>query len=287
MIRKVSREELCADLGDWAVSGGDLQILDCTIAKVESRRGHEYPSLVIFVFVVVYCVGSGLCDGLITHSGEYYSVCVCAQERERETELGTTTMRWPGDVVGCCGLLWVVVSCCGLLWAVAGSLYHHRKIVWRIKQFLRYVIVNLALYTRKYIRNSFFSRCHYSYNSIQQFLLPLLLQQYPTVSSPAVTTTLLNSFFSRCHYNSTQQFLLPLSIQQYPTVSSPAVTTTLPNSFFSHCHYNSTQQFLFPLSLQQYPTVSSTAFTTTVPNHFFSRCHYNSTQQFLLPLSLQ
>jgi hypothetical protein len=63
---------------------------------------------VVVVVIVVCCVGSGLCDGLITRSGESYCmclcVCVCVYVCVCVCELGTTTMRWPGYVVGCCGL---------------------------------------------------------------------------------------------------------------------------------------------------------------------------------------
>ena len=43
---------------------------------------------------VVSCVGSGLCDELITRSEESCPVCVCVIERERDLE--TSTTRRPG-----------------------------------------------------------------------------------------------------------------------------------------------------------------------------------------------
>jgi len=46
------------------------------IAGIEGSspaEGNVFPSLVF----VVYCVGSGHCDGLIIRSGESYRVCVC------------------------------------------------------------------------------------------------------------------------------------------------------------------------------------------------------------------
>ena len=41
---------------------------------------------------VVCCVGSDLCDKLITHSEEPYCVC----------DLEISTMRWPRPDMGCC-----------------------------------------------------------------------------------------------------------------------------------------------------------------------------------------
>jgi len=52
----------------------------------------------IFVFYVC-CVGSGLCDELITRSEE--SCRVCERERDRERNLVTSTMRRPGPELGC------------------------------------------------------------------------------------------------------------------------------------------------------------------------------------------
>jgi hypothetical protein len=53
--------------GGRAVSGVELRPLDCW------DRGHGCSSLVF----AVCCVGSGLCDELITRSEESYRVCVC------------------------------------------------------------------------------------------------------------------------------------------------------------------------------------------------------------------
>jgi hypothetical protein len=47
--------------------------LACWDSGFESRWGHAVLSLVFLVF----CVGSGLCDELITRSGESYRACVC------------------------------------------------------------------------------------------------------------------------------------------------------------------------------------------------------------------
>jgi len=52
-----------------------LQLLYNLDRVLEFHIGHECSSLVF----VLCCVGSGLCDELITHSEEFYrvSVCVC------------------------------------------------------------------------------------------------------------------------------------------------------------------------------------------------------------------
>jgi len=50
-----------------------LQSLDCWDRGFESRLRHECSSLVL----VVHCVDSGMCDELITRSGETYPVYVC------------------------------------------------------------------------------------------------------------------------------------------------------------------------------------------------------------------
>ena len=59
--------------GGSGVEGVGLQPLDCWIRGLEIHCGHGCSSVVF----VVCCVGSGLCDGLITGSEECYSVCVC------------------------------------------------------------------------------------------------------------------------------------------------------------------------------------------------------------------
>ena len=59
--------------GDYVVRGVGLRPLDCWDCGFETCRGHGCSSIMF----VVCCVGSVLCDELITHSGESYSVCVC------------------------------------------------------------------------------------------------------------------------------------------------------------------------------------------------------------------
>jgi hypothetical protein len=56
-----------------AVQGVGLRSLDCWDCGFEYRWRQGCSSLVF----VVCCVGSGLCDGLITRSVEFYCVCVC------------------------------------------------------------------------------------------------------------------------------------------------------------------------------------------------------------------
>jgi len=60
----------------WTVG---LHQPDCWDLGFESRGGHEYSSHVF----VVFCVGSGLCDGLIARSEQSYRVCVCVCARVR------------------------------------------------------------------------------------------------------------------------------------------------------------------------------------------------------------
>jgi hypothetical protein len=63
---------LYADSGDKAVYGVVPRTLHCCDCRFESRWGHRNS---YFVFVVC-CVGSGLGDGLIPCSEEFYLVCV-------------------------------------------------------------------------------------------------------------------------------------------------------------------------------------------------------------------
>lgn len=62
-----------ADAGGRAAEGVDLQRLDCWDRVFEARWGHGFSS---HMFVVCW-VGSGLCDGLTTHS-ESPTLCVRA-----------------------------------------------------------------------------------------------------------------------------------------------------------------------------------------------------------------
>jgi len=53
------------------------------------------------------CVGSGLCDELITGKEEFHLVCVCVwcvcvREREREREIEISTLKRSRSVLGCC-----------------------------------------------------------------------------------------------------------------------------------------------------------------------------------------
>ena len=50
-----------------------MQPLGCWGCGFEFRSGHGCSALVF----VVFCVGSGFCDELITRSEESYRVCVC------------------------------------------------------------------------------------------------------------------------------------------------------------------------------------------------------------------
>jgi hypothetical protein len=61
-----------ADCSGSAVEFVGLKSLDCWDRGFESRCEHGSSFLVL----VMCCVGSGLCDRLITRSGESYCVCV-------------------------------------------------------------------------------------------------------------------------------------------------------------------------------------------------------------------
>jgi hypothetical protein len=52
-----------------------------------------------FSFFGVCCVGSGLCDGLITRSENPYWVCACVWLFV--CGLGFSNIRWPGSHLGC------------------------------------------------------------------------------------------------------------------------------------------------------------------------------------------
>ena len=56
-----------------ADKGVSLQQLYCWDCWSELRKGNRFSSLVF----VLSCVDSGLCNELITCSGEFYRVCVC------------------------------------------------------------------------------------------------------------------------------------------------------------------------------------------------------------------
>jgi hypothetical protein len=81
-----------------------LRPLDCWDCGFESRRGHGCSS---FVFVV-YFVGSGVCDELIAHSEEFWTVCVCVgmcafvRVRLILCDIETQKMRRSGPEEGCC-----------------------------------------------------------------------------------------------------------------------------------------------------------------------------------------
>jgi len=53
----------------------------------------------MFVSCVLCCVGSGLCDGLITHSEESYRVCVCVCLIVCDLE--TSALKRPGQDLDC------------------------------------------------------------------------------------------------------------------------------------------------------------------------------------------
>ena len=72
-----------------------LRLLDCWARGFESRWEYECSSLVF----VVYCVGSGLCDELITYSYESDQV----HELRILCDLETSLVRWPTPKLGCCG----------------------------------------------------------------------------------------------------------------------------------------------------------------------------------------
>ena len=72
-LRHRSVKQKFADIGVNAVYGVGGWPLDCWDRGFESHSGRGWSSIVF----VVFCVGSGLCDGLITQSEELYRMCVC------------------------------------------------------------------------------------------------------------------------------------------------------------------------------------------------------------------
>ena len=83
-----------AGTGDHAIYRVVVRPFYCWDRGFEFLWGHGCSSLVF----VVCCVGSGLCDGLITRSEESYRVCVCLIV----CDLETSTTRRPGPELGCC-----------------------------------------------------------------------------------------------------------------------------------------------------------------------------------------
>jgi hypothetical protein len=91
-----------------------LRLVDCWDHSFESHWGHGCSSLVF----VVCCVGSSLCDGLITRSEESYWVCVynCVWSRNLKNEAAYSWVRllhhrgrnqryyqWCGQIFGAWG----------------------------------------------------------------------------------------------------------------------------------------------------------------------------------------
>jgi len=78
------------DLSRWPCSlTRKSESLDCFVRGFESRWVYGYYSLVF----IVYCVGSGQCDELITHAEEFYWVwCVFMSDCAWDME---TTIRLP------------------------------------------------------------------------------------------------------------------------------------------------------------------------------------------------
>ena len=74
-------------------------VCNCLIAGIAGSslaEGNVIPSLVF----VVCCVGSGLWDGLIIRSGEYYRVCVCVCVCLIVCDLDTATLWRPRPEFG-------------------------------------------------------------------------------------------------------------------------------------------------------------------------------------------
>jgi hypothetical protein len=79
-----------------------LRLLDSWDRSFEYRFWRGFSS----VLFVVFCVGSGLCDWLITRPEQSYRLCVCLTV----CDLETSTVRRPSPEVGC----WVterIISC--------------------------------------------------------------------------------------------------------------------------------------------------------------------------------
>ena len=78
-----------SETGVRAVYGVGLQPFDCWDCRFEYRWGHGYSSLVF-----VCCVGSGLCDELITRSEEFYLVRVSKCVWPRNLKRGGLGASW-------------------------------------------------------------------------------------------------------------------------------------------------------------------------------------------------
>jgi hypothetical protein len=83
----------------------------CWIRMFESCSGHGY------FYVVLSCVGRGLCGGLITIPEESYrvSVCVWSRNPERETKGPSWTLsvcEWVYYLICCCGNVYQVLYWC-------------------------------------------------------------------------------------------------------------------------------------------------------------------------------
>jgi hypothetical protein len=68
-----NKQSEAADSGGRSVKGLGLRPLAYRDCGFETRYGHGCPSVVF----VVFCVDSGLCDGLIARPEECYRLCVC------------------------------------------------------------------------------------------------------------------------------------------------------------------------------------------------------------------
>jgi hypothetical protein len=75
--------------GGRAVKGVSLRPLDCWDRGFGSYRGYGCSSVVF----VGFCVGSGLCDELITRCQESYRLCVCPIVSDLETSRMSLTSR--------------------------------------------------------------------------------------------------------------------------------------------------------------------------------------------------
>jgi len=76
---------------------------DCRVSMRAGIAGSNpaQATAVSILWVVVCCVGSGLCDELKTHAEQCYRVCVRVRACLIVCELETSTMRRPRSEVGC------------------------------------------------------------------------------------------------------------------------------------------------------------------------------------------
>jgi hypothetical protein len=81
-FKSPNKNHITEDPRGRAVKGVGLLPLGCWSLGFESARGMDV--CLLCLYVVLSCVGSGLCDGLITRPEESYRVSVCVIKKPRK-----------------------------------------------------------------------------------------------------------------------------------------------------------------------------------------------------------